>query len=127
MKAVNLLPSEHRGPAKGPVATPASPKSEGTPFGAYVILGILAFAVAATALLVLAGNTVEQRQANLERVTAEATATQAKAASLQSFADFDSLATQRVETVRSLAGSRFEWNRSLADLARALPADVHLR
>ena len=127
MKAVNLLPSEHRGPARTPAATPASPQSEGTPFGAYVILGVLAFAVAATALLVLAGNTVKERQASLASVTSEASATQAKAASLQSFADFNSLATQRVDTVRSLAGSRFDWERSLGDLARSLPADVHLR
>src|SRR3954466_10442316 len=98
MKAVNLLPSEHRGPAKGSAAAPASPKA-GTPFGAYVILGILAFAVAGTALLVLAGNTVKQRESDLAAVTTQATATQAKAASLQSFADFDSLATQRVDTV----------------------------
>src|SRR4051794_26419160 len=113
MKAVNLLPSEHRGPARSPAATPASPHGEGTPFGAYVILGILAFAVAATALLVLAGNTVKAREATLTSVTADATATQAKAASLQSFADFASLSTQRVDTVRSLAGSRFDWERSL--------------
>jgi hypothetical protein len=29
--------------------------------------------------------------------------------------------------VRGLAGSRFEWERTMADLARALPSDVHLR
>jgi Tfp pilus assembly protein PilN len=127
MKAVNLLPGEHRGPARTPAAALAAPKSQGTPFGAYVILGILAVAVAATALLVLAGNTVKQREAELHDVTAQAAATKAKAASLQSFADFDSLATQRVDTVRSLASTRFDWDRSLADLARALPADVHLR
>jgi Tfp pilus assembly protein PilN len=127
MKAVNLLPSEHRGTPKS-AAGPAKPEKAGTtPFGAYVVLGVLAFAVAATALTVLAGNTIKTRKAELARVTAEAQATQAKAAALQTYADFNSLATQRISTVKGLADSRFNWDQALVDLSRALPADVHLR
>src|SRR4051794_32043511 len=127
MKAVNLLPSEHRGTPKS-AATPAKPEKAGTtPFGAYVVLGVLAFAVLATALTVLAGNTIKTRKAELAQVTAEAQATQAKAAALQTYADFASLATQRVSTVKGLAGSRFNWDQALVDLSRALPSDVHLR
>jgi Tfp pilus assembly protein PilN len=127
MKAVNLLPSEHRGTPKA-AAGPAKPEKAGTtPFGAYVVLGVLAFAVAATALTVLAGNTIKTRKAELARVTAEAQATQSKAAALQTYADFTSLATQRISTVKDLADSRFNWDQALVDLSRALPADVHLR
>jgi Tfp pilus assembly protein PilN len=127
MKAVNLLPSEHRGTPKS-AAGPAKPEKAGTtPFGAYVVLGVLAFAVLATALTVLAGNTIKTRKAELARVTAEAQATQAKAAALQTYADFTSLATQRISTVKGLADSRFDWDQALVDLSRALPADVHLR
>jgi Tfp pilus assembly protein PilN len=91
------------------------------------VLGALAFAVVATALSVLAGNSIKDRKAELARVTAEAQATQARATSLQSYADFATLADQRVLTVRSLAASRFDWQRTLDDLAKALPSDVHLR
>ena len=127
MKAVNLLPSEQRGSAKTAAASAAKPDKGAAPFGAYVVLGALAFAVVATALSVLAGNTIKDRKADLARVTAEAQATQAKATSLQSYADFATLAGQRVQTVRSLAASRFDWQRTLDDLAKALPSDVHLR
>ena len=41
MKAVNLIPSEQRGSAKTTAAGPAASSPEGSPFGAYVILGVL--------------------------------------------------------------------------------------
>lgn len=126
MKAVNLLPSDQRnasqpnGPAKA-----ASPS--GDPFGAYVVLGALALAVVGLAAFVLAGNTIKDRKAELARVSAEATATQAKADALAPFAEFQTLATNRVATVTGLAQSRFDWDRALQDLSRAIPSNVHLR
>jgi Tfp pilus assembly protein PilN len=126
MKAVNLLPGDQRGSQKTrAAASPAQPS--GAAFGAYIVLGVLAFAVVAMAGYVLVTNTVKDRKAELAQVTREAEATQAKAAALQSFADFKALADQRVQTVSSLASSRFDWDRSLADLSRALPSDVHLK
>ena len=126
MKAVNLLPSDQRGSQKTAAGAPA-PTTSGSPFGAYAVLGALAFAVVAMAAYVLTTNTISERKAELAKVTQEAEVTQAKAAALQSFADFKALADQRVATVTSLASSRFDWERTLADLSRALPGDVHLK
>ena len=125
MKAVNLLPSEQRGSAKTTAAA-ATPTPGGSPFGAYVVIGVLAFAVAAVALYTLAGNVIKDRQTDLAKVTLEAQQTQAKASALQSYADFKTLATQRVATVKGLAASRFDWERTLGDLSRAVPGNVHL-
>jgi Tfp pilus assembly protein PilN len=125
MKAVNLLPSEQRGSAKTTAAA-ATPASGGSAFGAYVVLGVLAFAVAAFALYTLAGNVIKDRKAELAKVTQEAAETQAKASALQSYADFKTLAASRVATVKGLAAARFDWERTLGDLARAVPGDVHL-
>ena len=36
------------------------------------------------------------------------------------------MAKARVQTVRDLAGSRFDWEQALRDLSRAVPADVTL-
>ena len=36
------------------------------------------------------------------------------------------MAKARVQTVRDLAGSRFDWEQALRDLSRAVPADVSL-
>lgn len=127
MKAVNLLPSDQRGSAKTPAAAASSKPSGGSAFGAYAVLGVLAFAVVAMAGYVLTNNSIKDRQAKLAQVTRETDTTQARAKSLQAFADFKSLADQRVATVQGLAGSRFDWDRTLVDLSRALPGDVHLK
>ena len=131
MKAVNLLPSDQRGSVKTQVVASAPEKPaaapQGSAFGAYVVLGLLAFAVAATAVYVLATNTVNDRKAELARVQRDAADTTARAKALQGFADFQALADQRITTVRGLAESRFDWEQSLRDLSRALPSDVHLK
>ena len=126
MKAVNLLPSDQRGSVKTPAAA-AAPKPGGSAFGAYAVLGALAFSVVAMAAYVLTTNTINDRKSELARVTQETQVTQAKAAALQSFADFKALSEQRVATVQGLATSRFDWERTLVDLSRALPGDVHLK
>jgi Tfp pilus assembly protein PilN len=126
MKAVNLLPSEQRGSAKTTAAI-VKPEKGTPPFAAFVVLGLLAFAVAAVALSALASNTVKERRTELARVSADASAVKAQASSLQTYADFEGVATQRLSTVRGLAVARFDWERTLADLSRAMPDDVHLR
>jgi Tfp pilus assembly protein PilN len=126
MKAVNLLPSDQRGSQKTPAGA-AAPKPGGSAFGAYAVLGALVFSVVAMAAYVLTTNTINDRKSELARVTQETQVTQAKAAALQSFADFKALADQRVTTVQGLATSRFDWERTLTDLSRALPSDVHLK
>jgi Tfp pilus assembly protein PilN len=126
MKAVNLLPSEHRVSAKTPGAA-ASSKPGGNAFGAYIVLGVLAFAVVAMAGYVLTTNSIKDRKAELAKITRQIEVTSAQAKSVQAFADFKSLADQRVATVTGLASSRFNWEQTLGDLSRALPADVHLK
>ena len=129
MKAVNLLPSEHRGAPKaaGPAAGagPGKPAGE-SPFGAFAVLGALAFAVVALAAWILADNSVKDRQAELATLSAEHSKLSARAASLKPYAEFEQLATARVSTVKQLATSRFDWERALRDLSRAIPAGVHL-
>src|SRR5688500_10597318 len=52
---------------------------------------------------------------------------QAQVTKLKPYADFDAAAKARVQTVRDLAGSRFDWEQALRDLSRAIPQDVTLR
>ena len=125
MKAVNLLPPDLRGAPK--VVSGIKPARE-TPagVGAYIVLGVLAMAVAALAVYVLAGNAVKDREAKLATVKAETQNAQQRAAALKPYADFEALVNQRLTTVRSLAGARFDWERALHDLSRALPEDAAL-
>src|SRR5689334_16646491 len=123
MRAVNLLPPDLRSGPKGPAPAVASgEKTSGA--GAFIVLGVLAFCVLAMAAYVLAGNTVKDRKAELARATAESNAITAKATALKPYADFESLVNTRVQTVKDLATSRFDWEQALRDLSRAVPNDV---
>ncbi|MDA0166453.1 hypothetical protein OM076_39680 [Solirubrobacter ginsenosidimutans] len=125
MRAVNLLPPDTRGASKVSAELGAGPEAKGGA-GAFVVLGVLAACVAGAAGYVLAENTIKQRTVDLAQVTASQTALQSQANQLKPYADYDSTAKARVQTVRDLASSRFDWEQALRDLSRAVPADVTL-
>jgi Tfp pilus assembly protein PilN len=126
MKAVNLLPSDLRGAGKPAPAGVAPGAQAAGRAGAFAVLGVLAFSVVALAAYVLASNTVKDRQAQLEQVSAQAVAVTQRAAKLKPYADFQTAALTRVQTVKDLAAARFDWEQALRDLARAVPGDVTL-
>jgi Tfp pilus assembly protein PilN len=126
MKAINLLPPDQRGASKS-----AAPKAAVAPeapggIGAFVVLGALALCVVAFAAYVLTTNTVKDRQAQLEAATAQAEATTKRVNQLKPYADFQALAETRIQTVKDLAASRFDWEQALRDISRAIPGDVTL-
>ena len=125
MRAVNLLPTDLRGASKATAERGAGPEATGGA-GAFVVLGVLAATVAGVAGFVLTENTIKQRNADLAEVSARTTALENQAAQLKPYADYDTMAKARVQTVRDLAGSRFDWEQALRDLSRAVPADVSL-
>ncbi|MCW3005055.1 MAG: hypothetical protein JWQ20_4353 [Conexibacter sp.] len=118
MRAVNLIPAEQQRGAGG-----AAGRSGG---GAYVLLAALAVLVVMAAVYVQSGKSVDDKKAELARVTQEATQAEAKAQMLQSFTKFSSIRTKRVDTVSQLAGSRFDWAHSLREVARVLPTNAWL-
>jgi Tfp pilus assembly protein PilN len=126
VKAVNLLPNDLRGASKTTAERVTAPEATGGA-GPFVILGILAALVAGIAGYVLTQNTVAQSKAELAQVQARRQALAGQAAKLKPYADFDALAKTRVQTVRDLAGSRFDWEQAVRDLARAIPANVTLK
>jgi Tfp pilus assembly protein PilN len=129
MKAINLLPTDLRGAAKGgsPKANKAAaPTDEPGGIGAFVVLGALVVCVAALAMYVLTSNTVKDRTAQLDAATAQADATTQRANQLKPYADFQQMAETRIQTVKDLAASRFDWEQALRDISRAIPADVTL-
>ena len=117
MRAVNLIPTDARRGSSAPA------RSGGA---VYVLLGALAIAVVALASYVLTQNSISDRQAQLAKVKRDADTAQATATALQPYRQFAQLSQTRVATVRSLAGSRFDWERAMRDLALVLPNDVWL-
>jgi Tfp pilus assembly protein PilN len=125
VRAVNLLPPDNRGASKASAELGAGPEAKGGA-GAFVVLGVLAAAVAGTAGVVLADNTIKQRSADLQEAVQRQQVLQRQATQLKPYADYDAMAKTRIQTVEDLAGSRFDWEQALGDLARAIPADVSL-
>jgi Tfp pilus assembly protein PilN len=126
MKAINLLPHDLRGAPKAATPKAAVAPEEPGGIGAFVVLGALAACVAALAAYVLTTNTVKDRQAQLQAVTAQAEATRQRVDQLKPYADFQAMAETRIQTVKDLASSRFDWEQALRDISRAVPADVTL-
>ncbi len=125
VKSVNLLPADLRGTEFADVESPAGPTGPGGP-AAFFVLGALALAVVAMAASVLASNSVKQNRAELAEVTASQAGARQQVARLKPYADYRDLAKGRVESVRQLATSRFDWERALRDVSRTLPAAVTL-
>jgi Tfp pilus assembly protein PilN len=128
MKAINLLPTDLHGTPKGasPKSTSATPTDEPGGIGAFVVLGALAVCVLALAAYVLTTNSIKDRQAKLDSATAQAAATSQRVSQLKPYADFQQMAETRIQTVKDLAASRFDWEQALRDISRAIPSDVTL-
>ena len=118
MRAVNLIPAESRGRSRGP--------STGMALPMYVLLGLLAAAVALVTVYVLTGNSISSRQATLTSLKTQVSQEQAIANRLGSFSKFSQLAQTRVSTVSSIAAARFDWHDALENLAKVVPANTTL-
>ncbi|MGH2981872.1 MAG: hypothetical protein ACRDKV_07515 [Solirubrobacterales bacterium] len=116
MRPVNLIPAEERR-GKGSVRTGSI---------AYLLVGALALALGAVILLVLTNNTISDRKAEIAGLEQQAAAARARAEQLAPFANFSSVEQARRDTIRSLADSRFDWERVLRELALVMPSDIWL-
>ena len=117
MRAVNLLPPDLRR---------AGGSAGSTGNAVYVVLGVLAVGVVLVAAWALAGRSVAQGEADVNRFRAEADAAEVRAGQLKPYAAFSEMRGKRVETVTSLSRSRFNWPFVLREISRVLPEDVWL-
>jgi Tfp pilus assembly protein PilN len=129
MKAINLLPPDLRGTPKSvsSKAKTAAVNDEPGGIGAFVVLGALTVCVIALAAYVLTNNAIKDRQAQLDAATSQAQSITQRVAQLKPYADFKAMAETRIQTVKDLASSRFDWEQALRDISRAIPADVTLK
>lgn len=117
MRAVNLIPVEDR---KGPGG---ASKSGGA---VYILLGGLALLVLLAGTWALAGKSVTDKRAELARVERDATTAETQGAGLSNYSTFASMRERRVQTVSSIAASRFDWSHAMHELGRVLPSSVWL-
>jgi Tfp pilus assembly protein PilN len=114
MKAVNLIPADER-------------RSGGRAgIGSYILLGVLALIVAMSAAYALVNRNINDRRAELESVQAQAQVVRTQAQQLAAYTTFTAVRQARTDTVRSLAGSRFDWSHALHEIARTIPSNAWL-
>ncbi len=117
MRPVNLIPKEER-------------RGEGAPARAgaasYILVAVLVAALLAVSGVVLTANDIEGKEAELASLEAERGEAQARAAALSEFTSFQEMKDARVETVASLAKSRFDWERVIREVSLVLPETVWL-
>jgi Tfp pilus assembly protein PilN len=117
MRPVNLIPVEDRHGDSAPLRTGPL---------AYILLGALVLVLAGVSMLVLTSNQISDSKSELAQVKQEDAAAKARAESLASYSQFSVLHEQRVQTISSLAQSRFDWERVMRELSLILPDDVWL-
>jgi Tfp pilus assembly protein PilN len=120
MQAVNLLPHDAR-------------KQTGSFSGLSTLSGVRVVQVGAAvtgAIAVLIGvvyfherSVVHGKQQTLAEVQARLVAVEARADAIKSA---QSAAASRVNVIQSVVGARLNWAAALTDLARDLPANIHL-
>lgn len=117
MRPINLIPPEERRGDSAPLRTGPLP---------YVLLaGLVALLLGVTALVVT-NNQIAEAKSEVARLEGEDAVAAAKAQQLASYTQFRTMSEQRVETVNSLANSRFDWERVMRELALVLPHDAWL-
>jgi Tfp pilus assembly protein PilN len=116
MRAINLIPPEDRAAGASARAGRLS----------YLVLGLLLAILVGVTALVITNNQISERRTQLASLEQARAVAQARAESLQAFADFRTIQQERTATVSSLAQSRFDWERVLREFALVLPADVWL-
>lgn len=117
MRPVNLIPPDMRRGDSAPLRTGPL---------AYVVVGALVLVLIGVTMLVLASNEVDEKKDELVTLKREDALAKTRAEELAPYAQFQAMSQQRVETVSSLANSRFDWPRVMRELALVLPDDVLL-
>jgi Tfp pilus assembly protein PilN len=117
MRPVNLIPPDERGSDRSSMRTGAF---------SYVLIAALGLALLGMIALAFTSKQVNDRKSEVSDLQAQEQQAEAKAQSLQAFANFRAVQQQRSTTVTSLAQSRFDWQRVINELARVIPSNIWL-
>jgi Tfp pilus assembly protein PilN len=123
MRPVNLIPSEQR--RRRGASVPGYDRSP-TEVAAYGLIGLLTLAVVGVAALVLTSNKINDRQDTIANLKQDVASTQAAANALRPYGQFQQMQQARVDTIRNLSATTFNWARVLHALSRTIPSDVWL-
>lgn len=116
MNAVNLLPAKHR---------PRTPTG-GQQGSSYVVIGVLGALLLMVLMYVVTVNGINEKEAAVARTNAETSQATKRAQELAPYGNFIQVKEQRVESVKSRAIGRIDWERLARGLGAVLPEGVWL-
>jgi Tfp pilus assembly protein PilN len=112
MKAVNLVPNEHR-------RAQASGAQAGS---SYVVLGVLAVLLLMAVAYVFTSNSVNKRTSDAAAAKSQADQLEAQVAARGAYTNFSQIKELRLANVRTVADTRFDWERLMRELSRVMPS-----
>jgi Tfp pilus assembly protein PilN len=121
VRPVNLIPPDQR---KG--AARAAGAVNAPPIRVYVLLGVLGVALLGVLALVLTTNQINSKTEELAKVQSQEQGVKQVADALRPYGQFAQVQQARRLQIESLVSGRFNWERSLRQLARAIPSNVWL-
>ncbi len=120
MRPVNLIPPDQRKGASRAVGEDTSP------VGVYAFFGVLGVALLCLVALVLTTNKINGKTEELSKVQVQSQGAKQVADALRPYGQFAQIQQARKTQISTLASTRFNWERSLRQLSRAIPEDVWL-
>jgi Tfp pilus assembly protein PilN len=120
VRPVNLIPPDQR---KGAARAAGADTS---PVGVYIFFGVLGVALLCLVALVLTSNQINSKKEELSKVQVKEQGAKQVADALRPYGQFAQIQAARKTEISSLASTRFNWERSLRQLSRAIPEDVWL-
>jgi Tfp pilus assembly protein PilN len=119
VRPINLIPAEQRrGAARGPGARPS--------IAGYVVLGALGAAVLCVLAVVMTSNQINSKTDDLADIHADSQQEKQVADALRPYGQFADLQRSRMTQINTLAKSRYNWERPLRQLSKAIPRNVWL-
>jgi Tfp pilus assembly protein PilN len=121
VRPVNLIPLDQR---KG--AARAAGGADAPPIRMYAVMGVLGVALLGMLAVVLTSNQINSKTEELSKVQAQEQGVKQVADALRPYGEFAQVQQARQLQIDTLVSSRFNWERSLRQLARAIPENVWL-
>lgn len=119
MRPINLIPAEQRrGSSRGHGAR--------TSFSGYIVLGALGAAVVCALAVVMTSNQINSKTEELAGIQGDSQQEKQVADALRPYGQFADLQRARMTQVETVAAARYDWERALRQLSKAIPRNVWL-
>jgi Tfp pilus assembly protein PilN len=119
LRPINLIPVEQRrGASRGPGAR--------TSVSGYIVLGVLGAAVLCALAVVTTSNKINSKTEELAGIQTDSQQEKQVADALRPYGQFADLQRARMAQVKTVAAGRYDWERALRQLSKAIPRNVWL-